>query len=371
MKARITRFLSKVEPDFKSILYGQCWEDADVLVEALPITNRSVCLSIVSAGDNTLALLAHGPKKVIAIDVHPAQMACLELKIAAFKTLGYEEVLEFVGAKTCFKRRDYYDRCRPVLSDSAQAFWDTHIKQIEVGIGNTGKMEHYLSLVRTALLPLVHSRKTVIRLLEHDTLMERENFYSNVWNTWRWRLFFKVFFSRWLLHYLSPDPHVMDEVKGSVSNDLLDRVGLGLTVLNPRDNPYLQWIMFGFHPHALPYYLRAENFELICRNLDRLEIHTMSLEDFLDRQEDSKIDHFNLSDVFDALSEESYHRLLGKLVRVGRPGGRLLYWNLWLHRRRPEFLKDKLDALTDLSSTLHLQDKTFFYRDFVVEQFRD
>ena len=67
MKARITRFLSKVEPDFKSILYGQCWEDADVLVEALPITNRSVCLSIVSAGDNTLALLAHGPKKVIAI----------------------------------------------------------------------------------------------------------------------------------------------------------------------------------------------------------------------------------------------------------------------------------------------------------------
>ena len=47
--------------------YGQCWEDADLLVEALqPLTGRTV-LSIGSGGDNSLALLAEGPARLLVL----------------------------------------------------------------------------------------------------------------------------------------------------------------------------------------------------------------------------------------------------------------------------------------------------------------
>ena len=44
--------------DFTSVLrYAQCWEDADVLLAALEIQPGDRCLSIASAGDNTLSML--------------------------------------------------------------------------------------------------------------------------------------------------------------------------------------------------------------------------------------------------------------------------------------------------------------------------
>src|SRR5579863_122165 len=67
--------------DFATIRYAQCWEDADILVEALAPGPGKRCLSICSAGDNTLALLACSPDYVLAIDRSAAQLACLELRV--------------------------------------------------------------------------------------------------------------------------------------------------------------------------------------------------------------------------------------------------------------------------------------------------
>ncbi len=44
--------------DFSAIRYAQCWEDADILLEGLGIRPGDTCLSIASAGDNSLAMLA-------------------------------------------------------------------------------------------------------------------------------------------------------------------------------------------------------------------------------------------------------------------------------------------------------------------------
>ena len=44
--------------DFNIIRYAQVWEDADILLEALDIQPDDECLSIASAGDNALAMLA-------------------------------------------------------------------------------------------------------------------------------------------------------------------------------------------------------------------------------------------------------------------------------------------------------------------------
>ena len=47
--------------DFSAIRYAQCWEDADVLLEALDVRPGYVCLSIASSGDNALVIAQQMP----------------------------------------------------------------------------------------------------------------------------------------------------------------------------------------------------------------------------------------------------------------------------------------------------------------------
>src|SRR5207248_11100798 len=135
-------------------------------------------------------------------------------------------------------------------------------------------------------------------------LEERQAFYRQKWDTWRWRMMFQLFFSRTMLGRVGRDPRLFHYVQGSVAHRLLERVHLGLTEVDPVENPYVQWILTGRHTTALPYALRPQHFEVIRDNLDRLEWHHVSVEDFLKRVGSNVIDRFNLSDIFEYMSEE-------------------------------------------------------------------
>src|SRR5512146_1705814 len=97
------------------IRYAQCWEDADVLLEALHVRPGAVCHSVASGGDNTLALLSKSPARVIAVDTNPAQLACLELGVAASRALGHADLVDLRGAVPRGRRGLLYGRCRPRL----------------------------------------------------------------------------------------------------------------------------------------------------------------------------------------------------------------------------------------------------------------
>jgi S-adenosylmethionine-diacylglycerol 3-amino-3-carboxypropyl transferase len=353
--------------DFEGIRYAQCWEDADVLLQALDVRPDHVCLSIASAGDNALALLSRSPRRVIALDLSAAQLACLELRVAAYRSLSHAELLGLIGSVISDRRPSLYRTCRSQLSDPARSFWDAHPNEIKHGIGGAGKFERYFAKFRALVMPLVHSRRQVRKLLQGGGREERYGFYRREWDTWRWRLMFHVFFSRFVMGRLGRDPSFFRYVQGSVADRILERTRHALTELNPAENPYLQWILAGRHTTALPFALRPENFEAIRANLDRLEWHAVALEDYLDAQDKRTFDGYNLSDIFEYMSEENYHRLLGKLVARGRPGGRLAYWNMLAPRVRPEALAGQLQPLSDLAGKLHQADKAFFYSRFVVE----
>lgn len=354
--------------DFTGIRYAQCWEDADILAEALDIRADDVILSIASAGDNALALLSRGPARVIALDLSPAQLACLELRVAAYRELDHAELLELIGSTPSDRRPALYQRCRLRLSAEARDFWDNHSSDIANGIGSAGKFERYFTLFRNRVLPLVHSRGRVDRLLQGGAFAKRRAFYEGEWNTWRWRLLFKVFFSRVVMGRMGRDPSFFRYVEGSVADRILDRTRYALTELDPAANPYLQWILTGRHTTALPMALRPENFAAIQVNLDRLEFRCQSVEDFLDEQTPGTISKANLSDIFEYMSEENAARLLAKLAASGRPGGRLAYWNMLAPRSRPESLAARLRPRPDLADRLFQQDKAFFYSRFVVEE---
>jgi S-adenosylmethionine-diacylglycerol 3-amino-3-carboxypropyl transferase len=354
--------------DFSAIRYAQCWEDADVLLDALDIGPGHVCLSIASAGDNSLALLSRGPARVIALDLNPSQLACLELRVAAYRALSHGELLELIGSVPSRRRSDLYVRCRPLLSADGRAFWDAHRAEVAAGVGGAGKFERYFALFRTYLLPLVQSRETVERLLRGGPPAVRRRFYDRQWDTWRWRLMFRVFFSRFVMGRLGRDPAFFQYVEGDVAGRIRDRIARAVTELDCADNPYLQWVLTGRHRTALPFALRPENFEPIRAHLDRLEWHCQSLEDYLDGHPEVVVDHYTLSDIFEYMSPENYQRLLARLAARARRGGRLAYWNMLAPRSRPESLASVLRPLTELAERLFAQDKAAFYSRFVVEE---
>jgi S-adenosylmethionine-diacylglycerol 3-amino-3-carboxypropyl transferase len=354
--------------DFSKIRYAQCWEDADVLLEALSVSPGSVCLSIASAGDNTLALLTRAPERVVAVDLNPAQLACLELRVAAYRTLEHRELLELIGSRPSERRLELYARCAKLLSEPVRRFWDARPQEMSQGFGSLGKFEQYFATFRRRVLPLIHSRRKVDRLLAGKTRPQRTAFYYREWNTWRWQLLFRLFFSRFVMGRCGRDPSFFRYVEGSVADRILTRAEHALTQLDPAENPYLTWILKGQHGGALPLALRPEHFDTIRAHLDRLEWHGQSLEDYLEAAEPRSFDAFNLSDIFEYMSAEHAARLLDRVADVGKKGARLVYWNTLVDRRRPDSLAMRIRSLTELSETLHARDKAFFYCALVVEE---
>lgn len=354
---------------FTIVRYAQCWEDSQLLTQGLAPSGKH-CLSIGSAGDNSFALLAAGAASVTAVEMNPAQIACIELRKAAYLTLDHTEFLELLGSRNSARRTKFYHACRHLLPADARAFWDDKPNDIEAGMGSAGKFERYFEKFRKVVLPLAHPRHRVLSLLDNRNPTERESFFETQWNNHRWNWIFKIFFSKKMMGALGRDPEFFKYVEGSVADRILMRTRHALVHLNPSKNPYLHWILTGTHGEILPEALMENNYEPIRQAIssDRLSIHNAPIEDLLERDLAHKYDAFNLSDIFEYMSEHNTAALLHKIHAASNPGAILAYWNMLAPRSRPESMKDKLKPLSEKSGQLFLQDRAFFYSRFVLEE---
>ncbi|MEM7699683.1 MAG: DUF3419 family protein [Verrucomicrobiota bacterium] len=355
--------------DFSRVRYAQCWEDADVLLAGLDPQPGDRCLSIASAGDNTLALLARDPEQVIAIDLSAAQLACLELRVAAYRELDHEELLELMGSRISSRRKDLFRRCERQLTPETRDFWRANQSALEKGIGTAGRFENYFRIFRERILPLVHSRRRIEALLSLRSKSEREEFFERSWNSKRWRGIFRLFFSRFAMARLGRDKEFFRYVtEKDVAGRILERTRHALVELDPSRNPYLTWILTGTHRDALPFALREENFERIRNNLDRLEWRKQSLSEVL--AEGETFDRYNLSDVFEYLDESLCLEIWRQISQSTRLGGRVAYWNMMVPRRGSSELTEHFHHLRELSADLFEKDQAFFYSDFIIEEVR-
>ena len=356
--------------DFSIIRYAQCWEDTDVLLEGLAVRPGERCFSVASGGDNTLSLLACNPAQVVAVDLSPAQIYCVELKAAGFRVLEHPALLEFVGVRASVRRLEHYARVRPALSAPCREYWDANRGALDNGLASAGKFERYFALFRRWVLPLIHTRAHIEGLFMPRSLPARREFYEAVWNNRRWRLLFHLFFSRAVMGHAGRDPAFFKYVEGSVAAPILRRAEHALIELEPASNPYLQWIVLGAFGDVLPHVWRPENFPAIRDNIDRLTLQVASVEAALARAEAGSIDRFNLSDIFEYISEPASEAVFDDIVRCGRSGGRAAYWNMLTPRRHPARLAARLTTLDELGDRLHARATTFFYRAFFVDELR-
>ncbi len=353
--------------NFEAIRYAQLWEDADVLVDALGNQKGKRLVSICSAGDNALAMLLLDPEKVIAIDLSPAQIACLEIRIAAYRKLSHTEFLELMGARKSNRRAELFDRLLNDLDENTAIFWAKQRDEVSLlGIGGVGKFERYFRIFKNKILPLAQSRATVDEVFHSKPRAEREIFFNTRWNNWRWKLLLKVFFSNFVMGRLGRDPAFFDHVEGSLADHVASRLDHAGIDLDPSKNPYLHYILKGMQGEALPLPWREEHYNTIRERLDRLDLRCGSLEDCMEIGE--KADGFNLSDIFEYMNEEIFEEVYRSILNASNPGARLVYWNMMVPRRMPTSFSKKMIRLTEVEDRGKTMDKAFFYSDFVVEQ---
>ncbi|MEW6512014.1 MAG: DUF3419 family protein [Bacteroidota bacterium] len=354
---------------FGDIVYAQCWEDPELDRRAFRIEPGDTVFSITSGGCNVLAFLIDDPKTVCALDLNPHQNFLLDAKIGAFTALSYGEMLEFLGVRPSNRRQELYAAVRLHLQEESRRYWDTHPENVEAGIIHTGRYEEYMRLLRNTLRR-IKGEKLIRGLFEATGAEERAELYAARWDTPLWRLFTRVFLSRATMSFLfTKDFFQYVDGTFSFGRHFADRVRTMLTAEHLQDNYFASYILLGryFDETRLPLYLQRDHFGTIRSRLDRVWMVNDSCDNFLSRCADSSIQKFNFTNIFEWMSPEAYERLLRRAWRVGSDGAVLTYRNLLVFRERPASLKDLIRPNRELARTLHASDRSFIYRNYVVE----
>jgi len=354
--------------DFSYIRYANCWEDADVVLKGLQPDSTSRILSIGSAGDNSFSLLTSNPEKIVAIDLNPSQIALIELKKATIQTFEYNDVLAFLGLTDCVNREALFYLLQTVLPASVKNYWEKNINQIKAGVIHQGKFEQYFQYFSEKVLPLVHSKQAIEKLIEKKSKAEQIEYCKKKWNNWRWRLLFKIFFSKAVMGKYGRDKRFFSQVKEPVAKNIFKRVERHLSSEMLFENEFLEYILFRNFSKNLPHYLRPENFESIKKNINKLEIRQESIGVHLENKQ--SYTHFNLSNVFEYLNNEDFHNLAKLIEQVTARGTIFLYWNLLVPRKLSDEIPEAFLPNEKKATELSAIDKGFFYEPVVVDERR-
>lgn len=353
--------------DFDFIRYSNCWEDVDILLEAFELNQSSKVISIASGGDNCFSLAAQSPEYVVAVDISEVQLFLVELKMVAIKAFDRNTYMGFVGFIPDAHRLDHYGQLKSGLTSKAQHYWDGNQDAIEEGIIHYGKFERYFQLFKKDFLEKVHSQEMVDRLFAPKSEQEQIDFYNEHWFDSRWKEMHSKFFGAQMLGEKGRDPEFMKQIQGSVSETILKREVNHLKSKYCQTNQFLFYILNNkFDDDHLPHYVRSENYNLVKENIDKVILKQGLLGKVA--QEFKGSTHFNLSNIFEYMDMEHFKLVGNAIVQSAAPNAKLGYWNFMIDRNLADSMKGRLIYEQELSETLSVKDKGYFYSRFIVNK---
>lgn len=348
--------------DKELINYSQCWEDAQVLLEALGATKKGSVLSITSGGDNTFALLLGGADSVVSIDVNAAQNHLLELKRTAASTLKYPEYLEFLGVTTSEQRLALYDVVRPLLPETSAEYWSRQLEFIEDGVIHCGRFERFNKRFRNHVLPLIHSQYTIKEFLTQSSLQAQRLFYRTRWDSLRWRALFRIVCSRLVLERFARQPGIFAQTKrDNVGTVFLQRAENHFSRIPIIGNHFMHYLLTGGYGTTVPEYLTEHGHALLrAKEKKSLTIVNNDIYAYLSSVPNNTFLAYNLSDVFEPLSPTESVNLWREVIRSAKNGARVVFWTNLAESPRPENFSACVFEEA-LSQALREKDRVFFY----------
>ena len=349
--------------DKKLINYSQCWEDPRVLLEAFSIKPDDRVLSITSGGDNSLALLLAGAKKVDSVDLNPAQNYLLELKICAATHLVYNEYLELMGVIDSERRAQLFSKIEAHIPSDAREWWAGHRGFIDRGVVHSGRFEKFTIFFARYVLPLIHSKKTISAFLSCRTIEEQRTFYETRWDSMRWRFFFALASNRIMLKRFARQRGMFAHAGGETVADIYrNRLERHLMSVSVEGNYFLHYSLTGRYGIALPPYLEEQGYrKLRDAHGSILSVTSSDLLSYLRSTPADVFSKFNLSDIFEALSSDDNDALWIEIIRTSKQGAIVAYWNNLVQRSYPSKLSAWIKTDGNQLNDLRAKDRVFFY----------
>lgn len=344
---------------FNKINYSASNEDSESERRALQLEPHDVVLCISGSGARSLDLLVDSPRKIISIDFNPTQNYLLALKLAAYRGLDYEAFARFIGLQPCGKRAATYQQLQPSLSAQAQAFWDKHPAYIKNGVLYCGTWERLLR----SMLWLARPRKKLIeQLMSAPSLAAQRTIWTTKWDNLVWRFYLKLIANQFLWKHVVREPGAKLIPSSfdvyAYMKARLDHMG---TRFDLKTNHYAHLMLRGKYspPCVLPHHLRPENFELIKQNIDKIEVVTASLTDYLAETKE-QFNAFSLSDFSSYAPPEIYQQIWQGVAETAAPQARVCE-RQFLVKRSPENHCPTLKRDAELEKKLNEEDEAYIY----------
>jgi S-adenosylmethionine-diacylglycerol 3-amino-3-carboxypropyl transferase len=325
---------------FSGLVYPQIWEDPAVDVAALGLGPEKRIVTIASGGCNVMNYLASNPEQIVAVDLNPAHVALLRLKLAAIRALPtHEQFFRFFGHADETANVALYDRfVAPALDPETRRFWEAprllggrRIDLFARNLYRFGLLGRFIGAVH--LIARLYGRNPR-RMLEAESLADQRRLFEETLAP-----VFDTRLIRWLsrlpvsLYGLGIPPAQYARLAAASGGDMAGLLRGRLEKLAcdfPLDDNYFAWQAFGrgYDRHrrrAVPPYLARDNWETVRANAARATVHHASLTDHLALQPEADLDGYVLLDAQDWMTAEQMRALWQEITRTARPGARVIF----------------------------------------------
>lgn len=370
------------------LYFAQVREDPTLEISFLEPAADSTYVVVGSGGCTALSLLAAGAGRVVAVDLNATQNDLLELKWQAVSQLGPVSALQFLGgASTLTNRWTTYCGIRDALTPDARQYWNRHIGLIRAGVLSAGVTEKLVRTFVKLLRATVHKRQTLDELFEQRDLDAQDNFYSQRWDTWRWRLLLRLL-SRDRLVRTYDQAFFENVEERDFAGNFRRQIEHTLRSLPVGENYFLRHMLQGCYrstlagvaPAAdpvahgdvvsnygdsdLPPYLAPEGIEQLHAGAGQLEIVDGAYTSYLRECPSSSINGFVISNIAEWLSSAEIGCLFEQIIRTAAPGARLCMRNFVGWTEVPENFRDRVREDRALGTALMQTDRSLVQRRF-------
>ncbi len=271
----------------------QEWFDPAFDRDELAIGPDDALFAQAGAGDHVLCLLGAGPK-VIMVAGAPEEMALVELKLAALKSLAHGEWLEFLGVKPSNHRPELYLRVRWLLSTETASFWEQNADLLRRGLVGQGELERGLAGFRRFAAIAVGGAR-LESFLQLTDLQAQRDAVQRDFRGFLWRKFAeRVLAAAW-------------------PGMAMRRLEEAMTASPAKSNAALNWL---FAARAIP--MTEAVFDALKVLANRVILTPQPPERAFEAMPDGSFDVFAMGG--GAMSAE----LTAQVIRTGRPGARIV-----------------------------------------------
>jgi len=367
---------------FRGLVYTQIWEDPEIDMEALQLGPDSRVMTIASGGCNVMSYLVGDPAQVTALDLSPAHVALLRLKLVAARHLpDWETFHRFFGEADASENVEIYDALlAPRLDAASRAWWEGRSlhrfgqRRISIFARNAyrhGVLGRFIGLTHaTARLHGVRLRD----LLDARSLEEQRRFFETV---------LAPLFDRPAVRWATTSPLSLyglgippaqyealagGRAMGNVLRERVERLACGF----PLQDNWFAWQAFG-RSYAegdgpRPPYLRRDNFDLVRSRADRVVVINRNMIDHLASCPAGHYDRYVLLDAQDWMDDATLNGLWQEITRTAKPGARVIFRTAAEPSPLPGRVRPDLLACWDyaeaLSRDLTRRDRSAIYGGF-------